>query len=230
VQKADARPGGYVAMGGHGGVIGNTVWDPVLTFLPVKKHTSTSEVNLTRLPVRVRGTIRLADCLAPVDVQVKDDAGKLLASALPKVTIARYVNYGSDDFSDTPDCEVEVLARIEKNLTAFPLAGFVAEGSSPYGGLNESLEAAMLMAVHRGMPVVTVGRGGGGFVAPSSSNQGLFIGGSNLTAPKARMLLMAALLKFGSLPLPADSHAPTDAELDAIRARVCDYQSVFNSH
>ncbi len=34
VQKADARPGGYVAHGGHGGIIGNTVWDPVLSFIP----------------------------------------------------------------------------------------------------------------------------------------------------------------------------------------------------
>jgi hypothetical protein len=104
------------------------------------------------------------------------------------------------------------------------------EGSAPYGSLNESLEAAMVMAVYRGMPVATVGRGGGGFVNPTANRKGLFIGGSNLTAPKARMLLMACLLKFGSLPLPADPCAPTAEEEQAIRARVREYQEIFNLH
>jgi L-asparaginase len=231
VQKADARPGGYVAMGGHGGIIGNTVWDPpVLSFLPLKRHTHTSTVNLTQLPMSVSGTTASAGGIRSVEVRVKDDSGQLLATALPKVTVTRYVNFGGDDFSDSAENEVEILARIEKNLQTFPLAGFVAEGSAPYGALNESLEAAMVMAVYRGMPVVTVGRGGGGFVNPTSNRKGLFIGGSNLTAPKARMLLMACLLKFGSLPLPANPCAPTSAEEQAIRERVREYQTVFNSH
>jgi hypothetical protein len=230
VQKADARPGGYVAMGGHGGIIGNTVWEPVLSFLPLKRHTHTSSVNLSRLPETVIGTAAADSGPRSVEVRVKDEEGRLLASALPKVTVARYVNFGADDFSDSADNEVEILARIEKNLWAFPLAGFVAEGSAPYGSLNESLEAAMVMAVHRGMPVVTVGRGGGGFVNPTANRKGLFIGGSNLTAPKARLLLMACLLKFGSLPVPADPDAPNAGEEQAIRVRVTEYQAVFDSH
>src|SRR6266446_859540 len=43
VQKADARPGGYVATGGHGGIVGSMgqPGPPVLTFRPAKLHTYT---------------------------------------------------------------------------------------------------------------------------------------------------------------------------------------------
>src|SRR6185436_18775899 len=49
VTKADARPGGYVAAGGHGGVIGNISHTGriALTYLPVFKHTYRSELKLT---------------------------------------------------------------------------------------------------------------------------------------------------------------------------------------
>jgi L-asparaginase len=230
VQKADARPGGYVAMGGHGGIVGNTVVEPVLTFAPLTKHTSTSELTLDRLPSTVPGVRAENGALRAVEVAVTDAEGHLVPSAMPKVTIAKYVNYGQDDFTDAADSEVEVLARIEKNLADHPLAGIVAEGSSPYGGVYESLGAALRRAVVRGMPVVTVGRGGGGFAVRGIAQANMFISGSNLTAPKARMLLMAALLKFGALPVPEDPDAPTAEETAAIRRVVSQYQAVFDTH
>ncbi|AWB90051.1 asparaginase domain-containing protein [Salinibacterium hongtaonis] len=230
VVKADARPGGYVAMGGTGGVVGNTVEEPVLTFIPVAKHTHKSELTLDRLPTSVTGTMLRGETLAAVEVSVKDDTGALLASAMPKVTVAKYVNYGQDDFSDSADSEVEVLARIEKNLRDHALAGFVAEGSAPYGGVYESLAAALRLAIFRGMPVVAVGRGGGGFAFRSATQGGLVIAGSNLMAHKARMLLMACLLKFGSLPVPVDPDNPTAEEVDAIKAQVARYQHIFDTH
>jgi L-asparaginase len=229
VQKADARPGGYVAAGGHGGIIGNTVWDPVLTFLPVKKHTHTSELRLDRMPDEVRGNLCRDGAIVPVPVRVKD-GGRLTVEAMPKVIVARYVNYGADDVIDGPDGEVEILARIDRNLSRFPLAGFVAEGSSPYGGVQESMRLALERAVLRGMPVVAVGRGGGGFVTPFGGHGSLFINGSNLTAPKARMLLMACLLKFGALPVPEDPEAPTEFELDQLRKATAEYTAVFATH
>jgi L-asparaginase len=230
VQKADARPGGYVAAGGHGGIVGNTVWDPVLTFLPVKKHTHTSELRLDRMPEEVRGNLSRDGAIVPVTVRVKDAGGRLTVDAMPKVTIARYVNYGADDVIDGPDGEVEILARIDRNLSRFALAGFVAEGSSPYGGVHESMRLALERAVLRGMPVVAVGRGGGGFVTPFGGNAPLFINGSNFTAPKARMLLMACLLKFGALPVPEDPDAPTEFELDQIRKALAEYAAMFATH
>ena len=53
---------------------------------------------------------------------------------------------------------------------------------------------------------------------------------TNLTANKARFLLMACLLKFGSLPAARDPDKPTSAELDAIRKAVAAYQAAFDTH
>ena len=41
---------------------------------------------------------------------------------------------------------------------------------------------------------------------------------------------MACLLRFGSLPLAADSEHPTPAELEAVQAKLTVYQEVFNTH
>jgi hypothetical protein len=49
----------------------------------------------------------------------------------------------------------------------------------------------------------------------------LLIGGLNLTATKARLLLMACLMKFGSLPPAADPDQPTPAEAARVREK-CD--------
>jgi hypothetical protein len=53
---------------------------------------------------------------------------------------------------------------------------------------------------------------------------------SNLTSTKARLLLMACLMRYGALPPAADPSAPTEAELAGISARIAEYQSVFDTH
>ena len=80
VQKADARPGGYVATGGHGGIVGTMgqPGPPALTFQPVKRHTHTSEVNLSRLPACVEGVRLDNGRLVRVTVPIKDAQGALL--------------------------------------------------------------------------------------------------------------------------------------------------------
>ncbi len=224
VQKGDDRPGGYVTSGGHGGIVGGI--NPIrLTFVPTKKHTHRSDVNMTQLQGNVRGVLREGE----VDVRIKNDQGELLDSAIPKVTIFKYARYLSDDFSNEPDQVVEVLGRIEKNLDDSPLAGFVLEGNAPYSSADVPTMAALRRAALAGMPVARVGRGRHAGFTPASPND-LFIEGSNLTATKARLLLMACLMKFGSLPLPQDRDHPTAGELDAIRAKVASYQAVFDSH
>lgn len=228
VQKADARAGGYVATGGTGGVVGNTVHDVVLSFLPLARHTHTSDVSLDRMPAEVRGSALRGGAVVHVPVRVKDADGRLDGAAMPKVTVYHYVNYGTDDSVDGVEGEVEILARIARNLTQYPLAGFVAAGQSPYGTVQMPVRLALERAVMRGMPVVTVGRGGGGFAGANSGP--LFIPGSNLTASKARILLMACLLTFGALPVPADPDNPTPDEVDAVRARVAAYKAVFDTH
>jgi L-asparaginase/Glu-tRNA(Gln) amidotransferase subunit D len=232
VQKADARPGGYVTTGGHGGIIGSlgNAGPAILAFRPLKRHTHTSAVNIHQLPQRVEGVREVNGKLVRVSVDIKDGQGKLLPTAIPKVTLAKTARYLSESSEADPYTEVEVFARIEKNLKDFPLAGFVAEGVSPYGNLMESLGAAAKHAILRGMPVVRVGRGNAeGFTKPPSANE-LIISGSNLTATKARLLLMACLMKFGSLPPPADVEHPTEAELAAIKSKLMEYQRVFDTH
>jgi L-asparaginase len=82
--------------------------------------------------------------------------------------------------------------------------------------------------VHSGFPVVRVGRGNTeGFVP---LHDPYFIGGSNLTATKARLLLMACLMKFGSLPPAVDPDHPSSAESAAVRKKVAEYQAIFNTH
>jgi hypothetical protein len=231
VQKADARPGGYVATGGHGGIVGSMgqPGPPVLTFRPVKRHTYTSSVRLSELPKTVEGMRRAGGQIAWVTVDVRDADGGLVLTAIPKVTIVKHGRYIPDDSSGDAAAEVDILARIDKNLREAPLAGFVAEGSAPFGSVPNAMEAALRRATFSGMPVVKVGRGNAeGMVDPTRSP--FAIAGSNLTATKARLLLMACLMKLGSLPAAADPTSPTLAELDAVKAKLAAYQEIFDSH
>jgi hypothetical protein len=230
VQKGDARPGGYIVTGGHGGLLGGIRHGlpPILTYLPGAKHSWQSDVNRTRLPNRVQGVQRTGGAIGQTEVHVKDDAGRLIESAVPHVAIVKDGNYAADNFDSGPEREVDILAQIDDNLVRNPLAGFVIEGQSPYGSMtNKSREGLLIRAIRSGMPVVRVGRGNNeGF----SAGGGGFIGGSNLTSTKARLLLIACLMRFGALPPAADPDNPTEAETAALNAKVAEYQQVFDTH
>jgi L-asparaginase len=231
VQKADARPGGYIATGGHGGIVGTMgqPGPPTLTFRPAKRHTYASAVNLSRLPESVQGARRIDGRLTTATVLIKGAEGELLGTAIPKVTIVKHARYLPEDPSGDPTAEVDILARTDKNLREAPLAGFVAEGSAPFASMSNAVEAALKRATLSGMPVVKVGRGNAeGIVDPARAP--LAIAGSNLTATKARLLLMACLMRFGSLPPAADPAHPTASELEAVQAKLAEYQAVFDTH
>jgi len=231
VQKADARPGGYIATGGHGGIIGRMghPGEPQFSFKPVKRHTHNSLVNTTRLSSEVQGSRVQDSTVKTINVMIKDTEGNLLPSAIPKVTIVKHARYLPEDTTGNANEEVDILARIDKNLHNAPLAGFVAEGSAPFGAMSNSVDAALKRATFSGMPVVKVGRGNaGGFVDPKRDP--LAIAGSNLTATKARLLLMACLMKFGCLPPAAEPATPTAAETEATKAMLKKYQEIFDTH
>jgi L-asparaginase len=57
-----------------------------------------------------------------------------------------------------------------------------------------------------------------------------FISGSNLTSTKARLLLMASLMKFGAMPVAKNPDSPTEAEKVATAKKIADYQVVFHTH
>jgi L-asparaginase len=231
VQKADARPGGYVATGGHGGILGAAGHDgpPLLHYLPTARHTWRSEVNVNRLASEVTGVRQEGSRIEAVSVAIKGPDGKLLDAAIPKVAITKDANYWDDDSTIDLEREVDLIALIGHMLKSAPLAGFVVEGLTPYGrNVSNARHRLMLRAVHSGFPVVRVGRGNTeGFVPLHDPS---FIGGSNLTATKARLLLMACLMKFGSLPPAANPDHPTSEEAAAVCKKVAAYQTVFDTH
>ncbi|MBV9202230.1 MAG: hypothetical protein JOY83_21375 [Alphaproteobacteria bacterium] len=231
VQKADARPGGYVATGGHGGILGAAGHDgpPLLHYIPTARHTWRSEVNLTALPPQVTGVRREGAHIETVPVAIKDADGALLDTAIPRVAISKDASYWDEDNTGDPEAEVDLVTLIGHMLKSAPLAGFVVEGYTPYGrSTSKARHQAMLRAVYSGLPVVRVGRGNTeGFVPLHDPD---FIGGSNLTATKARILLMACLMKFGCLPPAVDPDHPTSAETAATREKIALYQAIFDTH
>lgn len=214
VAKSDDRPGGYVATGGHGGVVGTIgkPGPPVLTFVPNRRHTWNSAVRITQLPPRV-----------------VDDGGRLLPDVIPSVRIVKHARYLQRDSAHDDTADVELLARVRRDADAIPLLGFVLEAGTPYGDMSAPVEEAVQQLTYQGVPFVKVGRGDvGGFVP--RARVGDQIAGGNLTATKARLLLMACLLKFGTLPAAADPAHPTPAETAALRAALAAYQDVFDTH
>ena len=79
------------------------------------------------------------------------------------------------------------------------------------------------------MPVVRVGRADPG--GPVLANRNPWaIAGSNLDTNKARLLLIAALLKLGRLPKAKDARNPTPAEWEAVDAKTAEFQQIFDTH
>jgi L-asparaginase len=230
VAKVDARPGGYVAAGGHGGIVGNISHTGriALTYLPVYKHTYLSDLKITALPNSVKAAKKGLRGIEMVDVAVKNGKGELLASAVPVVTVSTDGTYSGMDFGDDPALEGDLIASIEHKLSLGVLTGFVIEGLVPYGLTPaQARHKLMIKATFSGIPVVKAGRGAPmGFADPHDFQ----IAATNLTATKARLLLMACLLKFGSLPGARNPDSPTDEELAAIRKAVAAYQAIFDTH
>jgi L-asparaginase len=230
VMKVDARPGGYVATGGHGGILGgvNHFGIPKLLYVPAYKHTYLSEVNISRLPSAVKAVRGGSGGVDTVEIAVKGADGGILPNAIPSVSIIKDGGYCAEDFGDDPALEPDLAFLIGHKLSLGRLAGFVIEGQVPYGSMTSRVrQGHMEKAVLSGFPVVRVGRG-----APEGFADGtpIFISGSNLTATKARLLLMACLMKFGSLPPARDPDCPTASERAAIEKAVEQYQHVFDTH
>jgi L-asparaginase len=227
--KADARPGGYVATGGHGGILGQIGHHgAVVTYLPAYKHTYMSEVRLTELPFSVEG-VRTGDHgIERFNVAIKNDNGKLLEEAIPSVSILKDGGYCTLEWGDNPEFEEDLKAAIQHKLKIGKLTGLVVEGTVPSGNMTSPARFKLIMqAAFSGIPVVRVGRGSHeGFVDPHPA----IIGGSNLTATKARFLLMASLMKFGSLPSARNPAEPTKSEMEATTHAVGAYQTLFDTH
>jgi L-asparaginase len=230
VAKVDARPGGYAATGGHGGILGGIAHNgrPILMYVPAYKHTYLSEVNTSRLEGAVQGVRKGRHGLETFDIAVKDAKGDILPEAIPSVSIVKDGGYFTDDYGDDPAKELDLLYLLDHKLASGRLNGFITEGQVPYGAMTSpARKKVMERAIFSGMPVVQVGRG-----APEgfADRTPLLVAGSNLTGTKARLLLMAALMRFGALPPAADPEKPTAAERAAVEKAVANYQHIFDTH
>jgi L-asparaginase len=228
--KVNSRPGGYRSGGVTGGVLGLVDHQsiPRLEFEPRRRFTQHSELNMKRLSKTTAGlTMGQGNRVVPTTSEVLDDEGWLLPATIPSVSILKMGRY-HDDLDDTA-WRKDVDLRINEMLSQGPLAGFVAEGAAPYGTLSEAANDALRSAVFRGVPVVRVGRGVPEGIA-RSDDADVFLSGSNLSATKARLVLMACLLRFGALPPAQDPDRPTSSEFEAARHRLDQFQEIFFTH
>ena len=228
VVKEASRPGGYRTTGVHWGVVGTVQSNrpTEVLFVPTRRHTHRSELNLSRLGRTVAGVTAGGDGIRIVPVDVRDGERGLAGSAIPSVTFVKNGRYRPYTAGD--DGESRIRDQIRQNLSSHPLAGFVSEGLVPNGSTDRAIDRALRTAAYSGMPVVKCARGN-----PTSAVGPLpspFIGGSNLTANKARILLMAAMLKLGALPPAADPDHPAEEEIGRTALLVADYQRVFEEH
>lgn len=226
LEKADARPGGYrtAGFGGPIGVIPDE-GEPVLQYRPAYRRGRTSAVGMRAMPDVVRGWRAGDSAPVAVDVRVTDERRRLNGATIPTVRIVKDGSYSAE--GEAPD--VALVRSIASNLESAPLAGFIAEGNTPYANMSPGVDAALREAVRHGMPVVCVGRGSPEGPLPPGSRRP-FVTGADLSATKARILLIACLLRFGALPVAIDAHAPTDDEQRELRDAVRAYQEVFDSH
>ncbi len=170
-----------------------------MMYVPAYKHTSGSDVNISKLPNSVTGT-KLVDGKATTWTVLDQERHRQAARRRhsPSVSIIKEGGYYADTFGDDPSPEGDLDFLIKHKLAGKRLGGFVVEGLVPYGNITSELRGSMLRtASFMGLPVVKVGRGyPEGFADPDP----WMISGSNLTSTKARLLLMACLMKFGAPP------------------------------
>ncbi len=231
-KKGDDRPGGYKATGGHGGILG-TVGPPVtIWYTPTYRHTAASAVSLHKLEEYLESTDRAS---GTARVRIKSPDGALDGASIPRVTMFKYASYMDENDGPDPDAEVGIMARVKQALDEQAdshgpkLHGMVLEGDSPYAMGSGGQAAALAIATFSGIPVVRVGRSDPGGLVPSGLVE-FTVEGSNLDANKARILLIASMLKLGRLPKACDPRNPTANERAAVSTKLADFQDVFDSH
>ena len=178
---------------------------------------------------RVDGLLGIDGALSTKALRVTDYSGLLVGDSLPRISVIKMSHYSQNTSSQLAEPSAEILLQIADKLNSSPLAGFVAEGEAPYGNMTTEPTKAPAIAVYSGMPVVSVGRGNaGGPTALRPYN--VFIEGNNLSAPKARLLLMACMMKFGSMPTAIIPEKPSHSERLAVQDLISKYQEIFDTH
>ncbi len=242
LKKGDSRPGGYKVAGGQGGVLGSisstgfkssvAIW-----YHPNYKHTSSSEVNLRHLPSQLifRDSIDGPEIRLQVKKTDQDYDFLLVDDTIPLVDIIKYSSYSQESEKEDISREVAINALIDKaaqdRMTpARPkLHGIVLEGSGGLAKGTRTQAKALSRAAMSGIPVVRVLRSDPEGKVSANPND-LTIEGSNLDANKARLLLMASMLKLGRLPKAKDARSPSSKEIEVVREKIEQFQRIFETH
>jgi L-asparaginase/Glu-tRNA(Gln) amidotransferase subunit D len=218
VVKTAGRPGGYTAAG-FGPVAAITSEERQrVEFLPTRRHTGRSEVRTSALPETVEGLRGR--------VAVRKAGGELLTGILAAVEIVKYGRYGLGGDSSLDGFLIRERTRLSRER--HDLAGFVLEGLAQNGWATIELERELRTAHYSGLPVVWTGRGIP--AAPAGLPPAPFISADGLSSTKARILLLAAMLRHGSAPVAADPAEPTDAERTATLEHTRLLQHLFDTH
>jgi L-asparaginase len=220
VFKVAGRPGGYE--GGGPVATCTTQWPIRLEYLPLRRHTRTSLLRISDMPASVTAVDATAGTRS---VRVMDSRGRLDPEVLPAVDIVVYGRYGGAGCGRE---DLGVADSVAHNIAHHGLAGFILEGIAPNGWATRAVEASLATAVFSGFPVVWCGRGRP--QDPVGRTPLPFVAGSNLSATKARMLLMACLLRYGASPVAQNPGEPTPAEKDATAEYIQTIQHVFDTH
>lgn len=217
VVKAAARPGGYTA-GLYGPLATIDAIERLgLEYVPTRRSLAAAATNLSQLPEQVDGLRGAVQVIDGVPRRLREDVRVA-------VDIVKYGRYGLAADEDPP----RIAQRVAELTQVADLGGFVLEGLAQNGWATIELEQALRDAHYAGLPVVWTGRG-----LPTGTS-GLppepFISAAGLPAQKARMLLMAGLLRYGAAPRAADPTAPTDAERAATARHTALLQDLFDTH
>ena len=230
VMKVDARPGGYVATGGHGGILGGmgTYGEAVLHYVPALKHTYQSEVNLSKIPSAVLVARATGGRIERVETKIRDANGDLFEAAIPSVAIVKDGGYYAEEYFDDPSVTADLEQMVAQKLSANRLAGFVTEGLTPYAVMTSAVRQAVLQrAIYAGLPVVRVGRGSPEGIRRSARLFHRRIQSDFDQSADAADGLPAQTRQFAA---SQGSSNPTAEELASTRKAVAAYQAIFDTH
>jgi len=132
----------------------------VLHYVPALKHTYLSEVNLSRIPSSVPVVFNAGGTIKRSETKIRQDNGDCWKVPSLRWQSSRMVDFTPREYLDDPAVTADLVALLARRLETNRLAGFVIEGTTPYGKMTSSVRQRVLRkAIYSGLPVVRVGRG-----------------------------------------------------------------------
>jgi len=155
------------------------------------------------------GVRRVGDHIEPGSRHCQGRQRRSAAGAIPHVSIEKTARFLARKLVAGREGRSHIMALIERNLRTCPCR-LCGRGHRTVFPHDRVVNAALNLAVVCGYPWFASARQCEGFAPPQQADW--VIWGSNLTSTKARLLLMACLMRFGAFPPASDPHHPTETE------------------